>query len=215
MANHVYFNLSLEGLTDEQWDLMFKSQKSTRPHWKEGEPDIEYHELAEVHEQPFMSRVDREYDEEGWISDSYQWYCDNCGAKWVNIEEWENNGYITGYSAWSTPQQMVVNLLEYASNRWKLELTAKMTYEDEFRNFIGIDEFETYEEDGEWYCSFDEDYIDGNELTKMVEEKFDCDCRDDDFQWGDYYKDTDIVPQEWLDDVVYNYFETGELNGAV
>jgi len=32
MANHVYFNLSVEGLTDEQWDCLFKSEEHERPH---------------------------------------------------------------------------------------------------------------------------------------------------------------------------------------
>ena len=40
-----------------------------------------------------------------------------------------------------------------------------------------------------------------------------CDLSSDDFDWWDEYKDTGIVPQEWLDEVVYNFFDTGELNG--
>jgi len=214
MANHVYFNIQIEGLSEEQHNCLFKSERSTRPHWDEGQPPIEYHELVEIHEQPFMSNVPREYDEEGWLKDSYQWYCDNCGAKWVNIEEWED-GYLSGHSAWSMPTAMVENMLTYASAKFNTVLNATMTYEDEFRNFIGRDDFETYFNDGEWDCSTSEDYIDGNELTAMVENKFDCDCGDNDFEWFDEYKDTGIVPQEWIDEVVYNYFETGELNDTV
>ena len=214
MANHVYFNIQIEGLTEEQHNCLFKSERNTRPHWKEGESPIEYHELVEIHEQPFMSNVERTYDKEGWIEDSYNWYVDNCGAKWVNIEEWED-GLLSGHSAWSMPTAMVENMLEYASNRFGVELSARMTYEDEFRNFIGIDEFETFFVDGEYCVSTDEDYIDGSNLTEMVEEKFNCDCGDDDFEWFDEYKDTGICPQEWIDEVVYNYFETGELNDTV
>lgn len=212
MANHVYFNIQIEGLTDEQYTCLFKTEEITRT--REDGSKWSTHELLEVHEQPFMSNVPRKYDEDGWIKNSYQWYCDNCGAKWVNIEDWEG-GMITGYSAWSMPTAMVENMLEYASNRFGVELTARMTYEDEFRNFIGIDKFETYSEDGEYCVSTDEDYIDGNNLTEMVEEKFDCDCREDDFEWFEEYGDTGICPQEWLDEVVYNYFETGELNDSI
>ena len=214
MANHVYFNISVEGLTEEQWDCLFKSEEHERPHWKEGEPPIKYHELIDLHEQPFMSNIAREYDEDGWIKESYQWYCDNVGAKWCNIEEWENHGYMNGYSAWSTPYQMVINMLEFASNKFNVELSAKMTYEDEFRNFIGVDHFETYKDD-EYYCAHDENYIDGGELNTMLEEKLQCDLNDDDFEWFEEYKDTGIVPQEWTDEVVYNFFDTGELNDPV
>ena len=214
MANHVYFNISVEGLTEEQWDCLFKSEEHERPHWKEGEPPIKYHELIDLHEQPFMSNIAREYDEDGWIKESYQWYCDNIGAKWCNIEEWENHGYMHGYSAWSTPYQMVINMLEFASNKFNVELSAKMTYEDEFRNFIGVDHFETYKDD-EYYCAHDENYIDGGELNTMLEEKLQCDLNDDDFEWFDEYKDPGIVPQEWTDELVYNFFDTGELNDPV
>ena len=214
MANHVYFNISVEGLTEEQWDCLFKSEEHERPHWNEGEPPIKYHELIDLHEQPFMSNIAREYDEDGWIKESYQWYCDNVGAKWCNIEEWENHGYMHGYSAWSTPYQMVINMLEFASNKFNVELSAKMTYEDEFRNFIGVDHFETYKDD-EYYCAHDENYIDGGELNTMLEEKLQCDLNDDDFEWFEEYKDTGIVPQEWTDEVVYNFFDTGELNDPV
>ena len=213
MANHVYFNINVEGLTEEQWECLFKSEEQVRPHWMEGEPPIKFKEPVEVHEQPFMSNVERTYDDEGWLEDSYNWYCREIGAKWCNIEEWEHP-MLTGYSAWSTPYQMVCHMLEYASNRFNVELSAKMTYEDEFRNFIGVDHFETYKDD-EYYCAHDENYIDGNELNSMLEEKLGCDVSDDDFEWFEEYKDTGIVPSEWIDEVVYNFFETGELDGTV
>lgn len=213
MANHVYFNINVDGLTEEQWECLFKSEEQVRPHWMEGEPPIKFKEPVEVHEQPFMSNVERTYDDEGWLEDSYNWYCREIGAKWCNIEEWEHP-MLTGYSAWSTPYQMVCHMLEYASNRFNVELSAKMTYEDEFRNFIGVDHFETYKDD-EYYCAHDENYIDGNELNSMLEEKLGCDVSDDDFEWFEEYKDTGIVPSEWIDEVVYNFFETGELDGTV
>ena len=140
MANHVYFNIEIDGLTEEQHNCLFKTEINSRPHWNEDEPPIDYEELVEIHEQPFMSNVERTYDKDGWIENSYSWYCDNVGAKWCNIDEW-GHGYITGYSAWSTPYRMVENMLEYASQRFNVELSAKMTYEDEFRNFIGRDFF--------------------------------------------------------------------------
>ena len=209
MANHVYFNISINGLSEEQHDTMFKSEVNNRPHWKEGEDPIEFRELVDLHEQPFMSKVDRVYDDEGWIENSYNWYIDNCGAKWVDIEEWEDT--ISGYSAWSAPIHMVEHMLEWASNQFNIELSASMTYEDEFRNFIGVDHFETYHEDGEYYCSHSENYIDGNELTAILEEELKCDVSDDDFEWFEEYKATGLVPQECIDEMVYEFFDTGEL----
>ena len=213
MANHVYFNISVEGLDEEQWATLFKSETVKRKNWDDEEYEIE--ELLEVHEQPFMSAVERTYDDEGWIENSYSWYCDNIGAKWCNIEEWENHGYITGYSAWSTPYEMVNNLMEFASNKYRTELSAKMTYEDEFRNFIGVDYFESYKDEDEkvYYCSHTEEYVDGNDLNRVVEEHFDCDVTDEDFEWWDERKNQYgemQSPSEFADDVVYEFFETGE-----
>jgi len=210
MANHVYFNLQVEGLNEEQWEELFKSEEQERPHWDENQPPIKFKELVEIHEQPFMSNVGREYDEDGWIKNSYEWYCDNCGAKWVNIDDWAHPA-LSGYSAWSTPSEMVIHMLEYASNKFKTELSATMTYEDEFRNFIGVDNFDVYESEGEYVTSHSENVVDGNELNAVLEEKLNCDISSADFEWHDEYKDTGIVPEEYADNLVYNFFETGEL----
>ena len=102
-------------------------------------------------------------------------------------------------------------MLEWASNQFNIELSATMTYEDEFRNFIGVDHFETYHEDGEYYCSHSENYIDGSELNEILEEELKCDVSDDNFDWWEEYKDTGLVPSECVDEMVYDFFETGEL----
>ena len=210
MANHVYFTIEIDGLSEEQHECLFKSEEVERPHWQEGEPPIKFKELVDLHEQPFMSKVERTYDKDGWIEDSYNWYCNNIGAKWCHIEEWEHYS-ITGHSAWSHPVAMVENMLEWASNQFNIELSAKMTYEDEFRNFIGVDHFETYHNEGEYYCAHSENYIDGGELNAILEEELGCDVSDDDFEWWEEYKDTGLVPSECVDEMVYNFWETGEL----
>ena len=210
MANHVYFTIEIDGLSEEQHECLFKSEEVERPHWQEGEPPIKFKELVDLHEQPFMSKVERTYDKDGWIEDSYNWYCNNIGAKWCHIEEWEHYS-ITGHSAWSHPVAMVENMLEWASNQFNIELSAKMTYEDEFRNFIGVDHFETYHNEGEYYCAHSENYIDGGELNAILEEELGCDVSDDDFEWWEEYKDTGLVPSECVDEMVYSFWETGEL----
>ena len=210
MANHVYFTIEIDGLSEEQHECLFKSEEVERPHWQEGEPPIKFKELVDLHEQPFMSKVERTYDKDGWIEDSYNWYCNNIGAKWCHIEEWEHYS-ITGHSAWSHPVAMVENMLEWASNQFNIELSAKMTYEDEFRNFIGVDHFETYHNEGEYYCAHSENYIDGGELNELLELHLNCDVSDDDFEWWEEYKDTGLVPSECVDEMVYSFWETGEL----
>ena len=210
MANHVYFNIEIDGLTEEQHECLFKSEVTSRPHWIEGEDPIEYKELIDLHEQPFMSKVERTYDKDGWIEDSYNWYCFNIGAKWCHIEEWDY-GMITGHSAWSHPVAMVENMLEWASNQFNIELSAKMTYEDEFRNFIGVDHFETYHNEGEYYCAHSENYIDGSELNELLELHLGCDVSSDDFDWYEEYKESGLVPSECVDEMVYSFWETGEL----
>lgn len=214
MANHVYFNISVEGLNEEQWSSLFKTEERTNKDY-EGK-DYTFTDLVEIEHQPFMENVDKEFDDDNFLRDAYSWYCDNVGAKWCHIEEWENHGYISGYSAWSTPYEMVNNLMEYASNKYEIELSAKMTYEDEFRNFIGVDYFETYkDDDGKYYSAHDENYIDGNDLNRVVEEHFECldGDIDEDFDWSEERENQHgemQVPSEFADDVVYEFFETGE-----
>ena len=57
-----------------------------------------------------------------------------------------------------------------------------------------------------------ENYLDGGELTELLEEKLKCDVSDDDFDWWEEYKATGLVPSECVDEMVYNFFDTGELN---
>ena len=50
-----------------------------------------------------------------------------------------------------------------------------------------------------------------DELTTIVEEELNCNVSDDDFEWWEEYKDTGLVPQECMDEMVYDFFDTGEL----
>ena len=204
MANHVYFNIEIDGLTEEQHECLFKSEVTSRPHWIEGEDPIEYKELIDLHEQPFMSKVERTYDKDGWIEDSYNWYCFNIGAKWCHIEEWDY-GMITGHSAWSHPVAMVENMLEWASNQFNIELSAKMTYEDEFRNFIGTCHFYFDEE-----VHYDICEAENSDLIDELREVFGDAVDESGFDWYDLQKDLKGVerePQEVFDDIVYAWFE--------
>ena len=79
MANHVQFNISIEGLTDEEFNSSIKMIKGTRNDY-DGNP-YDYEGYAELENQPFMDNIVKSFDKEGYLNNSYDWYCTNIGAK--------------------------------------------------------------------------------------------------------------------------------------
>ncbi len=189
MANHVYFNIT----SDEPMENCFKSEKITRDY---GNGPFEFTELINVCYQPFMQEAmkDEKVDADGWPKDSWNWHVDNCGAKWVNLED-ADESYLTGYSAWSPP----IPMLEHFGKFLGQEL--RMTYEDEFRNFIGVAWV-----DDEGLSSYHE--IDGNDLTDQMLDEMGWEELPEDFDWYEPLEALDgHVPSEYIDDAVYNWFE--------
>ena len=76
----------------------------------------------------------------------------------------------------------------------------RMNYEDEFRNFIGVAWADPIHGD----TSYEE--IEGDELVEQLCEELGIEELPDDFEWWDEYEDSGIVPQEWMDDAVDNWF---------
>ena len=201
MANHVYFTISIEGLTDEQWDEGVKMVKGTRNDY-DGNP-YEYEDWDYIENQPFMASVRKTFDKDGELENSYDWYCNNVGAKWCNIEEMDSC-FITGYSAWRQPIELVANLIEWYSNEFDTEVSAIMTYEDEFRNFLGKQYYGTEQDHG--WNAYEGEYVetDGDELVQQFEDKFGIDTSKEDFDW---YAEVEvegemIYPNEELDEIV-------------
>ena len=189
MANHVYFNIT----SDEPMENCFKKETITRDY---GNGPFELTELVNVTHQPFMQEAmkDVEVDADGWPKDSWNWHVDNCGAKWVNLED-ADESYLTGYSAWSPPIEMLEHLGKFLGQE------LRMTYEDEFRNFIGVAWV-----DDEGLSSYHE--IEGNDLNDLLLEELGWEDFPEDFEWWDSLDELDgTSPQEWLDDAVYNWFE--------
>lgn len=219
MANHVYFNIQVENLP-HGCSAFSKALKTEVVKYKNyNDEEVERLDLKELHEQPWMPQ-DYEKDEDGYPENSWDYYVNEAGAKWVNIEDWDADGgnYITGYSAWSHPVAMVSHLVRYLTEQTDTIIYAKMTYEDEFRNFIGVDTFEGFRHENEetneveYGVYHSEEYVDGDEITSKVEAHFDCDVSDEDFSWWDIRKNKDGVeeePQTWVDDLVYDFFEKG------
>ena len=212
MANHVYFTITIDGVDESEWEHLFKEEEITYKDYNDEEQTRM--DLVELHEQPFYEGVgEKIIGENGWLENGYNWYCDNVGAKWCNIEDW-SSGYIYGYSAWSQPTYMAERIVQYLSETYDREFEAKMTFEDEFRNFIGIEYFDSYKVDEEWTVGMDENIIDGGDINIQVEENYKCDISDEDFDWWDEREDINgetTIPSEFADDLVYNFFETGQL----
>ena len=208
MANHVYFNISIEGLTDEEFNSSVKMVKGTRNDY-DGNP-YDYEDYAEIENQPFMGSVDKSFDKDGYLQNSYDWYCREVGAKWCHLEEVQD-GYISGYAAWRQPVELVSNILEYFANKYDDNVSATMTYEDEFRNFMGKQYFETEKYD-DWESVEGDIYeTDGEELIESFNEMYpSIDTTVEDFDWhGEYEVEGESVyPSEMLDQLADEFWES-------
>ena len=214
MANYVYFNVDFVGVSEELWDKTLISEPVTKKAWDDSKYTI--NELKELHKLSFFDHIEKEYEDDGWLKDSYDFYVNNIGAKWCNIDSWEYSN-LSGYSAWSPPIELVRNMVKYFQEHSVETISARMTYEDEFRNFIGINEFYT-EIDGEVIVHDDENYIDCEELQDMLNTRL-SELTGQDIDVSEIEMDDEIptlsggvvVPQEFADDMVYNFWETGDL----
>lgn len=209
MANHVYFNIELS-LDAGQTELVQKLSNSC----KENQGEMQWLTYA-VEKLPIYSTP---YNEDDW----YSWGCENIGAKWISVEDW-NETTISGHSAWSPVIPFVNSLIQYIYNEVGGMPTAKMTYEDEFRNFIGVHEAWIDTNVGSGEVQYDYDEYEGEDLNQLMLEAFDKTnewFESDDFDWwesypikmeGHIYKDEMWSPQEYCDELVYQYFDIGNL----
>ena len=215
MANHVYFNVDFQGVSEELWNKSFLSEPVTRKAYDDSEYTV--HELKELHEQPFFNHIPKEYEDDGWLKDSWNFYVNNIGAKWCNVESWEHS-YLSGYSAWSAPIALVENMVKYFQEHSVEAITARMTYEDEFRNFIGVHEWWTEMVDDEIVVYDDENYVDCEDFQDLLNKKL-SEATGQDIDVSEIEMDEElptlsggfVVPQEMADDMVYSFWEDGEL----
>ena len=222
MANHVYFTIHIDGIEDEQFNKYVKTE--TRVGKTMLDEEYNYQAIAEIEEQPFMANVHKEFDKDGYLIGSYDWYCENVGAKWCHIEE-IGDGYISGHSAWRQPHELVLKLLEFYAGvkgctEDDFQPSASMTYEDEFRNFMGkqyygvVFEREASEagEISDLWTAWEGDYTetDADELMASFNELYpsiDTDSEDFDYH-GEYKIDGEtIYPSEVLDEIADRFWE--------
>ena len=209
MANHVYFSINFdasEKAIQNFHDSLKTELVEIKTTWSGEKLDPPYHtykDLQELDVQPFMASTNPQYDTDGYLENSWDWYVNNIGAKWCNIENWDEASF-SGYSAWSPPVAMVEHIVNFMA-QWDEDATAYMTYEDEFRNFIGIADFGLNSE-GECYSGYEE--MDSDEIHHYTKEKFGNLVEKETF-WDDLYEieGEEVCPNEWLDDFVHSFFE--------
>ena len=200
MANNVYFNIDLS-LDASQTDLVENLGNSCKE--EQGEMKWISYEVQNLPIYPVP------YNEEDW----YSWGCEQMGAKWVSVEDW-NEHSISGYSAWSPPIPLVINLIQYIYDQVGGIPTAKVTYEDEFRNFIGVCEAWIDTDIGSGEVDWDYYEVEGTELEATLAEWSGWDPADPNFSWWDLIEAKNgekYEPQEVLDDMVYGFFEDQKL----
>jgi len=190
MANHVEFNIS----SDKPMEHALKTESFERD-WGTGKITVQ--EYIPLHKQPFMQEAMKgvEIDADGWPKDSYSWHVDNIGAKWCNLEDGDEN-YLSGYSAWSPPVEMLGHLARYLNDN------LRMSYIDEGYCFIGVAWADT---DGDVDC---EELEDGD-LDTEIAEAMGLDELPDDF---DMWEERDELDGQsgcdWRDNFVYNWCDS-------
>jgi len=208
MANHVYFNIYVEGITEEQFNESVKHEEVERTYWNTDEK-YTINEFVELERQPFMQHLNPEFDEDDYLKDAYDWYCTNVGAKWCHVEDAEDC-WMRGHSAWRQPNEMVLNLVQFLARKYDCEINAEMTYEDEFRNFVGKTYYGSGKYDNEWEAlEGDWEEITGDDLVDMFKEEYpNIDTDDEDFDWWEDNEEYQINPQEQLDYMLEKWWES-------
>ena len=194
MANHVYFHVTVDGNNEclKGWASAIEFTSVERPHWS-GEGTMIVRELLDIDKLKFMP--EGTYDKDGYLENSWDYYVNNVGAKWCSVDDFDSD-FLSGHSAWSPPIQFIQYLHEYLYDHHDKNHSIKMTYEDEFRNFIGVAHYQ----DGQntW------DELDSGDLTEELRKVFGDAVDDEDFWEGEYEQGD---PSEELDNIVWQWFE--------
>ena len=151
MANHVSAYLSVVSISEEGqkvWDKFVTGKLDE--HRKKEESDY-----AEVHLGHYLfEESDGEFT--NW---DFNEMCEGVGAKWAYATDWDECGVAT-YSAWS-PVGPWAEMVAKEIGKVDPSVQLRLTYEDEFPNFIGA---ATYNKDGE----DDDEYIEWDEFLQWM-----------------------------------------------
>ena len=203
MANNVHYSITFN-LDDGQTALLQKTMKAVETTNGEMKWKSWTAEELPIYPDP--------YKEDNW----YDWGCKNMGAKWCHIDDFDGNN-LSGYSAWSPCNPMFEHLGQYILDQVGGEVSGTLTYEDEFRNYIG--KTTLYTDGDKVYLDVNE--IDGEELSDIMLEAFGKEedwFQSDEFDWWDVYEIKNGTyagekwePQQYVDEVVYEFFDSEKM----
>ena len=195
MANHVSNYITVignEAVIDKFADQVANNTVGREIKGFNSEETYTIQEHVCIDELSFMPK----YDED----DSYNWYVDNVGAKWAHIED-GGEDYVNIVSAWSPVSDFCQHLVGYLS-QVDPNVILRHQYEDEFRNFVGIQIH--WADEGTPDSDYEE--IEDAEMGEAMLEMF-PDWEEDDFDHWDYHEKYGCVPGEAFDDYVWNWME--------
>lgn len=202
MANHVYFNIEVS-TESPNVEVAFKNamvmEVYERPFFGKKDETYKVEELIDIDKLVFMPRG--EYDKDDWLENSYDYYVDNVGAKWCNIDYVDHDGLcFSGYSAWSPPIALIENLQNYLEGYG--DVSIRMTYEDEGWCFVGV-------ADGRGEC----EELDDGEINNFLIEELDLDELPDDWESNEeiFKLLGEVEPREWIENEIYSWFNKVEL----
>jgi len=147
MANHVSAYLSVVSISEEGQKVWDKFVTGKLDELREKEES----DYAEVHLMNFIWDNDDDYDRNEM--------CERIGAKWAYATDWDECGVAT-YSAWS-PVGPWAEWIAKEIGKVDPSVELRLTYEDEFPNFIGV---ARYDKDGE----ADDEYIEWEEFREYI-----------------------------------------------
>lgn len=150
MANHVSAYLSVVEISEEGqkvWDKFVTGKLDELREKEEGD-------YAEVHLMNFIWDNDDDYDRNEM--------CERIGAKWAYATDWDECGVAT-YSAWS-PVGPWAEWIAKEIGKVDPNVELRLTYEDEFPNFVGVARYNSLGE-------YADNYIEVDELLEFIRDR--------------------------------------------
>ena len=121
MANNVYTYISFEGISDKASDFLTSIEES----------DDETKKMCRIYDIPYEGESTEDK------VNTYDWYIENIGAKWMYMEDVSEYG-LSITSAWSSPIAFCDALFKKLQSLDSPDILMWCRYDDEMPNFIGV-----------------------------------------------------------------------------
>ena len=182
MANNVYSYISFEGLSDKASDFLSSIE----------EISDQTETMCKIYNIPYEGESTDD------VVNTYDWYIENVGAKWISFEDVSEYGLSTT-SAWSPPIGFCDALFEKLRSLDSPYMQLWCRYDDEMPNFVGV--YGRYKD-----TDYDE-YVEGENYQECVgDTPYNTITNDDgeeDVEWSDtWYDSLDVFC-----DKEYGYFQ--------